>query len=192
MISRGAYLSTAEVAEQCGVSARTVSRWVDAGVLPAVFTTGGHRRVLAHDVERFLENRRSLRSTQGGQILILVFSNDSDAIQALKKVCRNANSHLIIEAPTDPFSCGVLVGGQAPDLLVLDSDLELNVLDLCATIKHHPRTQSSYLLVLIPGINPNLCAQLLHAQADAVLSKPVDAAACRHSINMARHRRSTR
>jgi excisionase family DNA binding protein len=45
-------LSTAQVAELLGVSAATVKRWAEAGLLPAARTRGGHRRFRRSEVER--------------------------------------------------------------------------------------------------------------------------------------------
>jgi len=48
--------STREAAERLGVSLRTIQLWVDAGVLQAWKTAGGHRRVSRESVEAFLRN----------------------------------------------------------------------------------------------------------------------------------------
>lgn len=48
-------LTPAEVAALFGVNAKTVTRWAKAGRLTAVRTLGGHRRFLATEVDRLLE-----------------------------------------------------------------------------------------------------------------------------------------
>jgi MerR family transcriptional regulator, light-induced transcriptional regulator len=38
-------LTPAQAAQQAGVTAKTITRWVDQGRLPATRTLGGHRRI---------------------------------------------------------------------------------------------------------------------------------------------------
>lgn len=38
-------LTPAQAAQQAGVDPKTISRWVDKGLLPASRTLGGHRRI---------------------------------------------------------------------------------------------------------------------------------------------------
>ena len=48
------YISTTEAARAIGVSESSVKRWCDHGILTAVRTVGGHRRMPVRDVIRFL------------------------------------------------------------------------------------------------------------------------------------------
>ena len=52
-MSDSKWMTPEEVADRLGVTARTVSRWADAGQLASVRTFGGHRRFLREDIERF-------------------------------------------------------------------------------------------------------------------------------------------
>jgi excisionase family DNA binding protein len=52
-------MTTREAGETLGVAVRTVQLWVEAGVLPAWRTAGGHRRIARSAVEKLLAERQS-------------------------------------------------------------------------------------------------------------------------------------
>jgi excisionase family DNA binding protein len=51
-------ISTADAAQMLKVSVQTVQKWMDAGYLEGWRTVGGHRRIVASSVDRFLRERR--------------------------------------------------------------------------------------------------------------------------------------
>lgn len=69
-----AYLTCAQVADELGVSTRTVLRWVDRGDLEAVRLPGGRLRVSETEVARCLASWSTKKTTSptGG----LVATND--------------------------------------------------------------------------------------------------------------------
>ena len=59
MVDRHELLTTGQVAERIGVSARTVASWVRAGkLLPTYVTLGGHARFDWVEVQRQLHEQR--------------------------------------------------------------------------------------------------------------------------------------
>ena len=51
-------MTTREVGETLGVAVRTVQLWVEAGVLPAWRTAGGHRRIARSAVDKLVSERK--------------------------------------------------------------------------------------------------------------------------------------
>lgn len=76
-------LSSAEVARLLGVTAGSVKRWADAGLIRCARTAGHHRRFEHDEVERFLRSR--LGGAQGsaqGLVERLLSEGDIHALQA--------------------------------------------------------------------------------------------------------------
>src|SRR5437016_1956205 len=60
---RGDILTTFQAARLCGVSHKSIERWIDAGLLPGFRTPGGHRRLYRADLLGFVQSRRTLEGT---------------------------------------------------------------------------------------------------------------------------------
>ncbi len=59
------YYTLPEIADKLKVSRRTVYRWVQGKELPA-YKLGGEFRITERDLERFLEERRTLKTELEG------------------------------------------------------------------------------------------------------------------------------
>jgi excisionase family DNA binding protein len=60
-------LRPGEVGRMLGVSAKTVDRWADAGMIGHVVTLGGHRRFRAEDVDNVARRMQVPRPREGAQ-----------------------------------------------------------------------------------------------------------------------------
>lgn len=116
-------LSTAEAARRCGVSARTVARWVDAGVLPAVFTTGGHRRIREEDVAQFLDSRRSLmaRDRIRPGLRVVVLTEREATADLVAGVAAGLDPSTQVASRVAGLEAGLLIGDLRPHLILVDA-----------------------------------------------------------------------
>jgi excisionase family DNA binding protein len=57
LLSSGQYLAPRAVAEQLGVTRRTVYAWIQSGALPSFRLSRRARRIREEDLDRFLEAR---------------------------------------------------------------------------------------------------------------------------------------
>ena len=68
------YLSTTQAAQRLGLSVGTVQRMVEAGVLQAYTTQGGHRRILTSSVNHYC--RGAVASTGHTQVCVLAATSE--------------------------------------------------------------------------------------------------------------------
>ena len=123
------FVSTREAAQMLGVALRTVQLWVEAGVLTAWKTAGGHRRVVRASVEALLQQKaaalaavpaasKGARTTPTFRLLVI---EDEPAL--LKMYGMYVDSwKLPIELLTasDGFEGLLRIGEKRPDLVIAD------------------------------------------------------------------------
>lgn len=131
-------LSTAEVARRAGVSAKTVARWVDAGVLDALYTTGGHRRIAEDVLRTFLDSRRSLFA-MGRQMqpsVVVVGTGRTALARALGAAAMRLGGDVMLRVAATTFELGMAIGREAPGLVVLDEvGFGGHVVDIVAALR---------------------------------------------------------
>lgn len=125
-------LTTREAATRLGVSLRTVQLWVEASILPAARTPGGHRRIPYNAVEALAMNM-GLEKAQGAQGLpmahteagalerplrIVLVAQDAvwlaDCVSALEVFGQS----VAVETSDNGYVALVQIGREVPDLLV--------------------------------------------------------------------------
>jgi excisionase family DNA binding protein len=120
-------MTTREAGEILGVAVRTVQLWVEAGVLPAWRTAGGHRRIARSAVEKLMAERQSdLNASQPPvsppkpAIKLLLVEDDPVLLRLFSGVVASWNFPAELITATNGFEGLVRIGEIRPDIVVTD------------------------------------------------------------------------
>ena len=174
-------ITTAQAARLLGVSPQTVQKWVDAGVLPAWKTVGGHRRLDADAVGRMVATRRTaVPATRG--LSIIVVDDDAATASVLAAQLRDLHPDATLRVFGDGFSALLDAGREAPDVLIADIDLPgLDGLAMVRQLADNPATQRMR-IVLTTGPDADAARQGELPAGVALLRKPLSAALLAEAI----------
>lgn len=120
-------MTTREAGETLGVAVRTVQLWVEAGVLPAWRTAGGHRRIARAAVEKLMAERQSDLSPVKSHVesvlpafKLLLVEDDPNLLRLFTGVVARWNFPVELFTATNGFEGLVRIGEMRPDIVVTD------------------------------------------------------------------------
>jgi len=136
-------LTTSQAAALLGVAPHTVQKWVDAGVLRAWKTVGGHRRVAANSVEAMLRERDVMQQTTAvKKMSVMLVEDDADAAELLEVLIGRLWPQAQVRLARDGFSALLDAGKQPPDVLITDINLPgLDGVEMLRSLLLHPDTR---------------------------------------------------
>lgn len=117
---RGA-LSTGEAARICGVNFRTISRWIERGLLTAYKLPGrGDRRILREELTRFMKENGIPNCSTGNELprRVLIVEDEPAMASAIERVLRNIDFETAIAS--NGFEAGAMLPIFRPGILTLD------------------------------------------------------------------------
>jgi excisionase family DNA binding protein len=123
-MANGASLTTGDVARLCGVSFRTVIRWIERGWLKGYKLPGrGDNRVRPDDLRAFLREHRMPvpGALQPGGRRVLVVEDDPAVARRLGRALRGAGFDARV-AP-GPLQAGSMVESFRPAVILVDVDV---------------------------------------------------------------------
>lgn len=130
-------LTTREAAQRLGVSLRTVQMWVEASILPAARTPGGHRRIPFSAVEALVlstglgdeavasSSRAVRRHPNGGAapLDVLLVADDPEWLSRCGQALDVFGRGLQLRMVETGYLALLQIGQQVPDLLVTSLEL---------------------------------------------------------------------
>ncbi len=129
-------LTTREASVLLGVSLRTVQLWVEAGVLNAWKTQGGHRRISAESVDKVLAERdvisnlkwnarqqKNDASNKFSGLNVLIAEDNEVYRDLLEFYFNNLDVPVNLTFVSDGFECLISLGRQVPDIIITDLNM---------------------------------------------------------------------
>ncbi len=175
---RGRVFTTGEVAEICGVSSDTVSRWFDMGQIEGYrLGPGGDRRIPYESLRKFMiAHGIPLERLEANEIKILVVDDDPFYLDIIPDIIARkvpgGKDYIVLTAPTG-FDAGAMIVEHNPNLVIIDIHLsDVDGRKVCERLKNRHETRNSKVLGISGLLEENEINKLKDMGFDDFLKKP--------------------
>ncbi len=179
-------LTVSQASTYCTVSTQTIINWIESGDLPALRTTGGHRRIKKSDLDKFLKEKGIELPGEGksaSRKKILVVDDDKIIVETIVQALEEDEYGYDLISAADGFEAGLQVSHFSPDLLILDIMMpDINGYEVCRKIKSNPDSRDIKIIVLSAYLNEEAFDQMKTYGADACFSKPLPLDQLKHEV----------
>jgi excisionase family DNA binding protein len=164
--------STAQLARLAGVSPQTVQRWVDAGLVAAWRTVGGHRRIDASSADAYLRSlavapSRSGRRSRGrsadpvsDRIRVLVVDDQPMQRSILTLEVKHALDDVEVITASSGIEALVLIGRSDPDIVVTDIVMPgIDGFQMIQYLQHSPGIRTP-IIIAVSGYDQEQLARM--------------------------------
>ena len=175
-------MTTREAGEKLGVAVRTVQLWVEAGLLPAWRTAGGHRRIARDAVEALVAERAQMLGPVATPALktppasrILVVEDDPIMLRLTMQVIMAWKLPIELITAVNGFEGLLRIGEVRPDLVITDLNMPgMDGFQMLQTLKRPGSGYETLKVVVVSGLNAQEIAEGGGLPADVTfLPKPV-------------------
>ena len=175
-------MTTREAGEKLGVAVRTVQLWVEAGLLPAWRTAGGHRRISRDAVDALVAERAQMLGTAPSQsgktpvlARILVVEDDPIMLRLTVQVIMAWKLPIELTTAVNGFEGLLRIGEVRPDLVITDLNMPgMDGFQMLQSLKRLGSGYESLRVLAVSALSPKEVAERGGLPTDVVfLSKPV-------------------
>ncbi len=173
------YFTSREVANLLQVTASSVVKWINQGLLEAFRTPGGHRRVTATELVRFSLHHGmpvpdALRDLAISKVLII--DDEPRFLRAIQRTFNPYPTEFHLEAADNGVDGLMLLGSLKPDVLILDVRMPgLDGFDVLKRIKANPNAKALTVIVMSGHLDAATEARCMKLGATVCLEKPFNA-----------------
>lgn len=146
------FISTREAANQLGVALSTVQGWVEAGLIRAWKTPGGHRRIPVAEIESMRQQQNAILQPEKSRQALRVLVVEDDALQRelYEKQFEKIGLELDVRFAENGYQGLIEFGKQAPDCLITDLEMpEMDGFRMIRELQSHPSATPETLQILV-------------------------------------------
>jgi len=172
-------LSTFAIADMLHADPGSVANWIDQDLLKAHRTPGGHRRVAAEDLLRFLREHKMPIPAELGRppSRVLVVDEAPAVTQLVARSLKAIHSDCEVYEAHDAFHAGIMVATLKPSVVVLDLHVPaMDGYEACRLIKSQETTRGAEVIAMTAYPSAESEQRILECGAKICLSKPLDMA----------------
>lgn len=180
------WLTTFQVAKLVGVSPPTVVNWVNAGLLSASRTPGGHRRIRREELSRFAKDqgytlppsfsepeaeREVVEPPRVPHVLVV---DDEEDFCLLMQTWLQGRAGWAVSVAYSGFAAGLAVARNTPDLILMDIQMpDMDGFTVLQTLRQDPHTRHIPVLACTALRDVHAEARALSDGFDGWLEKPL-------------------
>lgn len=173
------FITTREAARLLGVGLSTVQGWVEAGILPAWKTAGGHRRIPVASIEELRRKQLDVLDTANKPAKPTVLVVEDDPVQRMvyedqiARMTDDLGIGINLVMAKNGFEGLLLTGQQMPNLII--TDLMMPGMDGYHLIQElHAKLKPSVAIVVVTMLNQDeVMARGTIPKGIKVLTKPL-------------------
>lgn len=165
-------LSLGKVAAYCGVTRKTILRWVQDGLIGSFALPSGHHRVTREALAAFLTKNNMPVPTElqsNARKTVLVVDDDPHIRKIIVDLFRQ---HFTVHEAGNGVEACISIGANPPDLLFLDNRMPfMDGVEVCRQLRKHESLRNTKIVIVSAHLDNDSHAALLNL-ADKIIRKP--------------------
>lgn len=165
-------LSLGKVAAYCGVTRKTILRWVQDNLIESFALPSGHHRVTREALAAFLgKNNMPVPSEllTNARKTVLVVDDDPHIRKIISDLFRQ---HFTVQEASNGVEACISIGANPPDLIFLDNRMPfMDGTEVCRQLRKHESLKNTKIVIVSAHLDNESHAALVNL-ADKIIRKP--------------------
>ena len=164
--------SLGKVAAYCGVTRKTILRWVQDGTIESFSLPSGHNRVPRSALIKFLKANKmpvpeELQDKSKKNVLVV---DDDPNIR--KFIVNLFKPHFNVAEASNGVDACIAIGSKTPDIIFMDNLMpHMDGLQVCRQLKEHPKLKDTKIVIISAHLDGGR-EEIFNELVDKVIKKP--------------------